>query len=118
MNVSVASRLKTLTSKLILKWLTELQKTAQLAELACQSALSALFQRVTSTRSIRTLVSIAVLAQTLALWVQSYLENNFFKSIKKAKAMSLGFFCISSQDYTYSLGADVTSMKLFCASTA
>ncbi len=88
-------RIEKPTSKLISKWLTELQKTAQLAELACQSALSALFQRVTSIRSILTFVSIAVLVLMLALWVQSYRENNSLqKHKKKAKAQRLGFFYV------------------------
>jgi response regulator of citrate/malate metabolism len=71
MNVSVASGLKTLTFKTIQKWLTELQKTAQLVEHACQSARLALFQRVTSIRSIQMLALTAVHVQMLAQWVQS-----------------------------------------------
>lgn len=72
----VAFALTTSTFKTIRKWLTELQKIARLAEPACQSAQLALFQKVTSTRSIQTFALTAVLAQTLAQWVQSFQVNN------------------------------------------
>ena len=61
--------------KRIITWLTELQKTAQHADHAWQSALQAQFQRVISTRSILTYASTAVHALTLAQWVQSYQSN-------------------------------------------
>ena len=61
--------------KRIITWLTELQKTAQHADHAWQSALQAQFQKVTSTRSTLTYASTAVHVQTLAQWVQSFLSN-------------------------------------------
>ena len=72
----VAFALTTSTFKTIRKWLTELQKIARLAEPACQSAQLALFQKVTSTRSIQTFASTAVHALMLALWAQSLLVSN------------------------------------------
>ena len=72
----MASLLKVPITKIQIKWLTELQKTAQLAELACQSVLLALFQKVTSIRSIQILASTAEHVQTLALWEQSYQANS------------------------------------------
>ena len=76
MNAETALTLITLTFKTIRKWLTELQKTALLAVHVLVSALQALFQRVTSTRSIQTYASTAVHVQTYALWVQSYQVSN------------------------------------------
>ena len=66
---------KTLTFKRTIQWLTELQKTAQHADHAWQSALLAQFQKVTSTRSTLTYASTVVHVQTLAQWVQSYQSN-------------------------------------------
>ena len=57
--------------KRIITWLTELQKTAQHADHAWQSALQAQFQRVISTRSTLTLAWIVELVLMRALWVLS-----------------------------------------------
>ena len=72
----MASLLKVPITKIQIKWLTELQKTALLAAPACQSVLLALFQKVTSIRSILKHALIVELVLTLARWEQSYQVNN------------------------------------------
>ena len=92
LNVDEASLMQeyTLTIKRIIKWLTELQRTAQHAVHAWQSALQAQFQKVISTRSTLTYALTAVHALTLAQWEQSF-QSNYDLQQKKVRRLSRTF---------------------------
>ena len=102
--------------KRIKPWLTELQKTAQHADHAWQSALQAQFQKVTSTRSTLTYASTAVHVQMLAQWVQSFLSNLSTKEKRPEVLKTSGLFLYVSAPYFF--GADTTCTILFCAMIA
>ena len=103
--------------KRIITWLTELQKTAQHADHAWQSALLAQFQKVISTRSTLTYASTAVHVQTLAQWVQSFLSNISTKEKRSGSSQDFRtFFLYVSAPYF--CGADTTCTILFCARIA
>ena len=80
--------------KRIITWLTELQKTAQHADHAWQSALQAQFQKVTSTRSTLTYASTAVHVQMLAQWVQSFLSSLSTEEKRSGSLNFRTFFCM------------------------
>lgn len=102
------------------KWLTKFQTTALLAVHVWASALQALFQKVTSTRSTLMYALTAVLAQMLALWGQFPLQSKS-ACIAMHKKRRPRFFGAASSLYVLSYfvsGDIITSMKLPWSRTA
>ena len=105
--------------KRIITWLTELQKTAQHADHAWQSALLAQFQKVISTRSTLTYASTAVHVQTLAQWVQSFLSNistkekrsGSFSRLPDLFSVCIGSLFLWSRYYLYHIVLCKDSLK-------